>query len=233
MKHKRWSWLLLAAVLILTAALPAQSYAAPPDLGKKGSISLKMKDPDTGNTVSGGKLKLYSVASVSVEDGKYSFVYRKGFSGCTLPLGELESPELAEGLAAYAEQNKAEGKETAVGEDGKAGFTELETGLYLIVQTEASSGYYPVSPFLVTIPGKNADGWLYDVDAAPKLELERAPEPGKPGEPGEETPPGPGTRLPQTGQLNWPVPVLTVLGLLFFAAGWGLRFGRKEEDHAA
>lgn len=32
--------------------------------------------------------------------------------------------------------------------------------------------------------------------------------------------------LPQTGQLNWPVPVLAVSGVLLFAAGWVLN--KKE-----
>ena len=35
--------------------------------------------------------------------------------------------------------------------------------------------------------------------------------------------------LPQTGQLNWPVPVLACSGVLLFAAGWVLnRQGKKE-----
>lgn len=234
MKHKRWSWLLAAAVLMLTAAFPVRSHAAPPDLEKKGSVSLKMKDPDTGKTVSGGKMTLYFVAAAKEENGNYSFVYRKDFSGCTQPLENLESAELAKELAAYAKQQEVKGRTTDIGEDGRVSFSDLETGLYLMVQTEASSGYYPVAPFLVTIPGKDRGEWVYDVDALPKLELESKPgEPEKPGEPGRETPPEPGKRLPQTGQLNWPVPVLTILGLLFFAAGWGLRFGRKEENHAA
>ena len=39
--------------------------------------------------------------------------------------------------------------------------------------------------------------------------------------------------LPQTGQLNWPVPVLTVAGLGLFLAGWLLRFGRQGKHHDA
>lgn len=37
--------------------------------------------------------------------------------------------------------------------------------------------------------------------------------------------------LPQTGQLNWPIPVLVVVGLGLFAAGWILCLrGKKETD---
>lgn len=37
-------------------------------------------------------------------------------------------------------------------------------------------------------------------------------------------------KLPQTGQWNWPVPVLAVLGLIIFSAGWVICFGKKK-DH--
>jgi hypothetical protein len=34
--------------------------------------------------------------------------------------------------------------------------------------------------------------------------------------------------LPQTGQLNWPIPVLVILGLAMFSVGWNLRFGKRR-----
>jgi hypothetical protein len=33
-------------------------------------------------------------------------------------------------------------------------------------------------------------------------------------------------KLPQTGQLNWPIPVLVIFGLVVFSIGWNLRFGK-------
>jgi LPXTG-motif cell wall-anchored protein len=35
-------------------------------------------------------------------------------------------------------------------------------------------------------------------------------------------------KLPQTGQLNWPIPLLAILGLAMFSAGWILRYGNKK-----
>lgn len=37
--------------------------------------------------------------------------------------------------------------------------------------------------------------------------------------------------LPKTGQLDWPVPVMAVLGLMIFAAGWALRRSGKKERY--
>lgn len=53
-----------------------------------------------------------------------------------------------------------------------------------------------------------------------------APDEGEPNQPASAAPSVP--TLPQTGQLNWPIPVLTVVGLCLFALGWKLRFGRKR-----
>lgn len=39
-------------------------------------------------------------------------------------------------------------------------------------------------------------------------------------------------KLPQTGQLNWPVPVMAAAGLTLFAVGWVLCFGRRKESYA-
>lgn len=74
-----------------------------------------------------------------------------------------------------------------------------------------------------SIPLADSTGWIYDVDASPKV---GATVPSTPDEP--DTPDTPS--LPQTGQLNWPVPVLACSGILLFAAGWCLnRKGKKEQ----
>ncbi len=39
-----------------------------------------------------------------------------------------------------------------------------------------------------------------------------------------------GEKLPLTGQLNWPIPFLAAGGLLLFALGWFLSFGRKRDS---
>ncbi|MEA4954334.1 MAG: Cna B-type domain-containing protein [Pseudoflavonifractor sp.] len=40
----------------------------------------------------------------------------------------------------------------------------------------------------------------------------------------------PMTALPQTGLLQWPIPVMTILGILLFSLGWWGHFGRKNHE---
>lgn len=57
--------------------------------------------------------------------------------------------------------------------------------------------------------------------------IEPAPTPSQPSQP--STPTGPS--LIQTGQLNWPIPVLAIAGILLFISGWVLYFrGRTKHE---
>lgn len=179
---------------------------------------------------------------------------------------------------------------TRENENGVVTFEDLRTGLYLFTQSEqqASPGYYPVEPFLVSVPVLDKEGYNYKVEAFPndyevkiyvKFRLlalapvppDPGPDPDPPGpDPGPDPPgpdpgpdpPGPDPdsdpepesepepwipapdpqspvmvsqeqtavrKLPQTGQMNWPVPMLTVSGAAMFLAGMTMRlYGKKD-----
>ena len=94
--------------------------------------------------------------------------------------------------------------------------------LYLAVQKTAPAGYGKTEPFLVSLPYLYEGEYQYDVASQPKTDLEREV-PTKPTSPATNpTFPG-GKKLPQTGQLNWPIPVLTAAGTCLIAAGILLR----------
>lgn len=221
---------LLAAVCML-CMLSTTAYAhEAPNLTQKGSIRVALRYG--GKPVSGGTMRAYRVAQVAEDDGDYRFQALAPYIVKELTQENLDSPELAE---AFAGQVTGDGIAPVSSADGVTRFENLIPGLYLIVQTEAAPGYCKAKAFLVTLPFFDDGQYRYDVDATVKAELE--PEIGPSPSPSPSVSPSPsptpGTsdpKLPQTGQLNWPVPVLTVLGLGIFALGWNLRFGRKRDD---
>lgn len=85
-------------------------------------------------------------------------------------LEELDSA-LAQRLADYAGKHKIDGDTFTIGSDGRIDFTGLSSGLYLIIQEQASQGYYGVAPFFVSIPMMENGSYVYNVDATPKMEL--------------------------------------------------------------
>ena len=210
---KQITALLLSVACLLNMGVSAHEAV---DEGAEGTITVEMKYE--GEAVTGGALTAYRVGEVQEADGNYLFVKTEAMEAFEGTYENIGSAELAESIAAYVEEKNIESYGEAENTNGRAIFSDLKTGLYLIVQTEASEGYEPLKPFLVSIP-MNEDGhYIYDVNAEGKFELYKPVTP----------PDTPDPELPHTGQLNWPIPVLVVSGLLLFVAGWVLRYYKKE-----
>lgn len=223
--HKRILAWVLALMLLGTAPLTVRAHEVPDDQ-RLGSVTLSMTY--RGEPLPGGSLTLYRVAEVATENGDYFFEYTADFAECEIAVEELLSAQLPEALAAIAAEKGLTGTTGTADETGKVRFTGLEIGLYLIVQEEAAPGFRRINPFLVSVP-RNDDGhYVYDVETAPKNVPGPEPEPTEP--PTEPIEPGP--ELPQTGQNNWPVPVLAVTGMLLILAGLLCVSGRKKRDEA-
>ncbi len=219
---KKITTLLVAVLLSFTVSTAAYAHDVP-NLEQDGSITVSMTY--NGRSVSGGTLTMYRTGDVAEDDGNYSFVLSEAFAGSQASLADIQSDELAQKLAAYAEDRGISGETVRVDEAGTAVFRNVEPGLYLIVQGEAAKGYQAAVPFLVSVPMVKDGTYLYDVDASPKTELKKAPPTPVPTKPVS-------SRLPQTGQLNWPIPILTAAGLALGIAGWRLRTGKGKERHA-
>lgn len=210
--------LCLAFLLTLSIAVSAQEV---PDLQKHGTITFLITWE--GENLEGGSLCLYRVGTIREDAGNYSFSLIPQLADSGLSLEDPNDPALAQALASYI--HSLEGTTVPIRE-GKAEFADVAPGLYLVVQAEATEGFSPMAPFLISMPRYENGAYVTEVTARPKASLETIPtepEETRPTEPSEPD-------LPQTGQLNWPVPVLAVLGLGFFALGWKLRMGESYES---
>ncbi len=241
-KAARFGSVFLLSLVLSAGAVITASAADTTDLdmAKSGSISLVLADSD-GNTVSGGAVTLYEVADLYLDDGDMAYEMTDAFSGYSAEI-DAEDTGLAADLTAYVDENGISGTTTAIGSDGEVSFDGLALGMYLVVQTAESEDYEAISPFVVTVPIEEDGVWVYDVDASPKVGTVTLTETE------EETPPPTETTettqteeiptttaetlsstLPQTGQLNWPIPVLAAGGVFLTVMGRHLaRSGRKN-----
>lgn len=203
--------------LLLLCGLCISAYAHQiPEENRKGTITVKMEYE--GKPVTGGALAAYRVAQIVETDGNLEFEALDPYEVPDLRQENLSTPELA---ASFAGQISGAGIAPTSSENGLTRFEDLELGLYLIVQAEAAPGFEPLKPFLISVPMNEDGNYVYDVTAKGKFQLHQEPRPTTPPKPTEPT-------LPQTGQLNWPIPVLAVLGLGLFSAGWALCLGKKK-----
>ena len=216
---------LLALLFLLALPLSAAAHAVP-DESRNGHCSITVSMTYKEKAVRGGKLALYKVGDVAENNGNYSFVPVKEIQADIPEFGDIQSPELAGKLAKLEKKlTPVTADPVTVGKDGKATFSDLTFGLYLVVQKTAASGYGKTKPFLVSLPYLYEGEYQYDVASQPKTDLEREVKPTAPPSSG-----GGGGKLPQTGQLWWPVPVLACAGLGCIAVGLLRRREDRNED---
>lgn len=219
-----------AAVLLLALSLCVPAFAADNEGNpgeQPGSITVTLTEQsETHKAVAGAALILHKVGNIKEGTASLSFAPVPAFEGSGLDFEDLRAEGLAKNLAEYALTKDIEGTMENTDARGLALFDGFAPGLYLVMQETPAPGYYPIAPFLVSVPmiSQDGTGWIYDVDASPKVE----PVPDKPAPPPPVTPESP--PMIQTGQLSWPVPVLAIAGMLLFASGWALTYLKDGKD---
>ncbi len=165
----RWPLAMATALALLCGtSLTAYAAADSPSLdwsqSGNGSIAVELED-DAGNAVVDGTLTLYQVALLEQDDGNMAYALAEAFAGCGVSLDDVsaDSSSLAAELADYAAANGITGM-SVENADGTVVFDGLELGLYLVVQTTQSDGYYTMNPFVVSVPLDEDGAWVYDKD---------------------------------------------------------------------
>ena len=134
MKRGILALLLTAAVLSLSVTAGASEM--------KGSVEVKL---DAGELpVTNGAVTMYLVG-VPTGDG-YRLLDRYG--GGVVRYADVGSSNLAYWLGELSDG----GKELMLDVDGRAVFSGVEPGLYLMEQTQRMDGFYPFRAFLVEVP---------------------------------------------------------------------------------
>ena len=127
-------------------------------------------------------------------------------------------------LAPNAQKRKDFAATQRTDANGTVIFRDLTPGLYLVIRTKPASENtaYTSDPFLVSIHTVVNGTAAYQVVAEPKFSWDAKPL--KPAVPSLKPDPS----LPQTGQLNWPIPILIAMGLsLILLGGWL----QRKSDH--
>lgn len=220
---KRIVSLLVALLALCTLPLAAHAQDIP-QVRDDCTFELLVQYKDV--PIDSGDLTAILVGYLDEDDGDYFF--RQVFTGERLDSAYVQATDTPKKMLEFYNANKDKfdfSRKNIPIKKGVGKFENMSTGLYLIIQEKACSGYSKLNPFLVSAPYLQDGEYRYSLTAKIKTELEQEPEPTKPS----QTPP---SKLPQTGQLNWPVPVMVVCGLLLFFCGWVIRFSDKRESDA-
>lgn len=226
---KRICALALTAIMALFWSSSAFAASHIVDYTKVGTLTITPRDTKTQEPVLETTFALYFIGHLGKIGHSIYFEKTSDFSGYTDNINNTNTISLAESLATYTDAAEIDAYMTAsADETGTVTFSDLPLGLYLVVQIPSSSSNHSTAPFLITIPiaDPGTGYWLYEIDASPKTSAASTPSPTEPPTPTNMPPAD--KKLPQTGMLMWPIPVLTGIGLLLFLAGWILN--KRESD---
>lgn len=159
--------LCVAVLLMLNCSMTV--FAQDFDPQKTGSISVTLTQQKNEKPIVGAELSVYYVATVHKDVfGKLSYVYTDAFENAEI---DIADPSIAIKLEAFALEQSLPSVKITTDENGTATCKELALGLYFIRQSSAVEGFAPCTPFMVTLPGTNDDGYVYEVNASPKTEV--------------------------------------------------------------
>lgn len=213
--------LALAAALFCLAAASGAALAIGTVETEK-PCSLTVSCLYDGTPVEGMALRLYRIAAVSPA-GRYSLA--PAFAGSGVSLDALDDAahhkETAEMLVRYIEENAlTPDAEVQTDAGGNAVADALDAGMYLLCPDELTlpGGKCSGEAAILALPGRDEteDTWLYTQTVFPKISFTPVKPSPKPGD------------LPDTGMLQWPVPVLALAGVALLGAG--LLLCRRKND---
>lgn len=177
-KKKWYRWMIALFVGIFLFGTVSTVFADSLDPDHKGSLSITLMT-DEGQAVSGAELMIYHVASID-SNGQYQ--YTDSFSGASTPITaenlegirpEGSSEDLYNELVNIAEGLGGFDYGATTGADGKAETTNMDLGIYMIVQANKVTGFTQIEPTLVAIPQIALnESYVYDISVSPKVSVE-------------------------------------------------------------
>jgi len=145
---KRLLSVALAAVCMLLL-IPNATYAFHSELS---NLTIVMEYG--GATLRGIEVTVCRVSDASLEGGSVTYNATEAFSGAGADFTNLTREKniaLATALHAYACANNIVRRSKITGSDGKATFTGLSAGLYLVAQGDGGNREYAAAPYLVSV----------------------------------------------------------------------------------
>lgn len=163
--------LIVAAFMFLTI------FALPVQAAKNGSITIIDKTYE-GKLLESINVKLYKVADFT-DNSRSEIVMKDAFKDFELDIDKLVSSDALEESARLCESFIREHSikplaTTITDENGKAVFSDISDGIYLVMQSQVNSDEYTVTsvPFYVQVPFVDKDGNVnYQVTTYPKNEV--------------------------------------------------------------
>lgn len=224
----------LLAIIMITFSLLGFSVSAENSADpEKASITVVLTSLQEKMDIAGRNIYIYKIADFTdYKQHQYNFDSKYVSISSELDFSDSDktaSLDNAKRIMKFINESNIQPDKTLTSDsDGKAFYGNIEKGIYLI--SVQGSQQYNVTPFIVEIPfHKNNSSYVFNVIAYPKADVDGDNGSGQ-REPDEPVVP-PNPKIPQTGQMKLPVPILFFGGITLLVLGFAdyCRKGKKDE----
>ena len=168
---KKIKYLIITFILLLGNKLPVFANDNIVDFTRKGSVSIILKESTEEMPVENAELTIFKIADVEEDKNNLSYRYVVELNKCNADLTNLENPNLVNEILECVNEKEISSFKKNTNNDGIVNFSNLDLGLYLIMQTNDVIGYSKIDSFLVNIPKSIDNKWNYDIEAIPKIDI--------------------------------------------------------------
>lgn len=170
MKKNFKKYIVIFVLFILLGISTVKADSNIVDLSKKGSIHISLSTNDS-EVIKGAEITIYKVGVAKIENANLIFQNVPEIDSCKIEFSNIDDREITNSMIECI-QNTNVLKETSITDSkGKVSFTNLDLGLYLVVQTNEIKGYSKIDSYLVMIPKEIDNEWTYDIISTPKTEI--------------------------------------------------------------
>lgn len=235
MKRKTNRVLCFFVVSFLLCVIPIVSFANEIDTNATGCVKVCLTLPqNTNSSLAGYKVFAYKVGEIAdMKSGKSSLSER--FAPTKIELEDLSASQIMQNANklmqfAAAKSFKAD-YSSETDKNGMVVFEKMPLGMYLICVENDKTRELIYSPLLIKVPSYDEiSGWQYSLEAEPKASRQKKQsETTRKSSTIRVVTSGDSSKLPKTGILQWPIPILAFVGMCCFGCGWAIRRVKKDE----
>lgn len=181
-----------------------------------GELTVALKSQENEALVN-AKVQIYQIAKISDTGVIFKYELLEELIPSGVSSSQLQNIQSAKILAEYIRKQNLSLIWKETDESGTVTFEGLDLGIYLVLQGDQSGENNTneiFNPYLVSIPVMNTDAheWEYQVITYPKIQLEQSSS--------DYNSEASDSKLPQTGVIKWPIPILSVAGMGLYTIGW-------------
>ena len=168
MKKRLINYIAILLVFLLLGITNVNANSNIIDISKKGSLNISLSTNDSKD-IKGAEITIYKVGDVVVENSNLIFKNVPEINSCKIDFTKVEN--ITTSMVECVQNTSVEKETDMTDSEGKVSFTNLDLGLYLVVQTNEVKGYSKIDSYLTMIPEEIDNKWIYDITSTPKTEI--------------------------------------------------------------